>query len=116
MSLGMGLAFPALSSTALTKVRPEDSGVASSLLNASQQVGASLGAALLNTIAATATASYIASHGSTLTAEGIVHGFTSAFAVGAAILAVGAIVSALLIQGPLKALPKSVAASAAELQ
>jgi EmrB/QacA subfamily drug resistance transporter len=116
MSLGMGLAFPALSSTALTKVRLEDSGVASSLLNASQQVGASLGAALLNTIAATATASYIASHGTSLTEEGIVHGFTVAFAVGAAILAAGAIVSALLVQGPTKALPNPVAASASELQ
>jgi EmrB/QacA subfamily drug resistance transporter len=116
MSLGMGLAFPALSSTALTKVRLEDSGVASSLLNASQQVGASLGAALLNTIAATATASYIASHGTSFTEEGIVHGFTVAFAVGAAILAVGAIVSALLIQGPTKALPNPVAASASELR
>jgi EmrB/QacA subfamily drug resistance transporter len=116
MSLGMGLAFPALSSTALTKVRPEDSGVASSLLNASQQVGASLGAALLNTIAATATASYIASHGTSLTEEGIVHGFTVAFAVGAAILAVGAIVSAVLVEGPKRALPNPVAASASELQ
>jgi EmrB/QacA subfamily drug resistance transporter len=116
MSLGMGLAFPALSSTALTRVRPEDSGVASSLLNASQQVGASMGAALLNTIAATATASYIASHGTSLTEEGTVHGFTVAFAVGATILAVGAIVSALLVQSPTKALPNSVAASASELQ
>jgi predicted MFS family arabinose efflux permease len=116
MSLGMGLAFPALSSTALTKVRPEDSGVASSLLNASQQVGASLGAALLNTIAATATASYIVSHGTSLTEEAIVHGFTVAFAVGAAILAAGAIVSAVLVQGPTKALPNPVAASARGLQ
>ena len=116
MSIGMGLAFPALSSTALTKVRPEDSGVASSLLNASQQVGASLGAALLNTIAATATASYIASHGTSLTEEAAVHGFTVAFAVGAAILVAGAIVSALLVQSPRKALSNLVAASARELQ
>jgi predicted MFS family arabinose efflux permease len=116
MSLGMGLAFPALSSTALTKVRPEDAGVASSLLNASQQVGASLGAALLNTIAATATASYIASHATTPTREGIVHGFTVAFAVGAAILAAGAIVSALLIQSPARTAQSSLAASARDLQ
>jgi EmrB/QacA subfamily drug resistance transporter len=116
MSLGMGLAFPALSSTALTKVRPKDAGVASSLLNASQQVGASLGAALLNTIAATATASYIASHGTSLTQEGLVHGFTVAFAVGAAILAVGAIVSALLVQSPTKALSNAIVAGAGELQ
>ncbi len=116
MSLGMGLAFPALSSTALTKVRPEDSGVASSLLNASQQVGASLGAALLNTIAATTTASYIATHGRSLTEEGTVHGFTVAFAVGAAILAAGAVVSATLVRSPTKEPKNPVAVGVRELQ
>jgi EmrB/QacA subfamily drug resistance transporter len=112
MSLGMGLAFPALSSTALTNVRPEDAGVASSLLSTAQQAGASLGAALLNTIAATATASYIASHGTSLAEKGLVHGFTVAFAVGAAILAAGAIVSAVFVSGPTKALPNPAAAPA----
>ena len=97
MSLGLGLAFPALSSTALTKVRERDSGVASAMVNTTQQVGASLGAALLNTIAATATATYIASHGPRLAPNAVVHGFTVAFAVGAAIVAAGAIVSAVLI-------------------
>ncbi|MCU1362219.1 MAG: Drug resistance transporter, EmrB/QacA subfamilyprotein [Acidimicrobiaceae bacterium] len=116
MSIGMGLAFPALSSTALTKVNPEDSGVASSLLNASQQVGASLGAALLNTIAATATASYIASRGAGFLERGTVHGFAVAFAVGAAILAAGAIVSAALVQGNAHAYPASVTASATGIQ
>ena len=112
MSLGMGLAFPALSSTALTNVRPEDAGVASSLLSSAQQVGASLGAALLNTIAATATASYIASHGTSLAEKGTVHGFTVAFAVGAAILAAGAIVSAVFLSSPTKVLANPAAASA----
>ena len=74
MSLGLGLAFPALSSTALTKVREQDSGVASAMVNTTQQVGASLGAALLNTIAATATATYIASHGPRLAPNALVHG------------------------------------------
>ncbi len=97
MSLGLGLAFPALSSTALTKVRDRDSGVASAMVNTTQQVGASLGAALLNTIAATATATYIASHGPRLAPNAVVHGFAIAFAVGAAIVAAGAIASAVLI-------------------
>jgi EmrB/QacA subfamily drug resistance transporter len=97
MSLGLGLAFPALSSTALTKVREQDAGVASAMVNTTQQVGASLGAALLNTIAATATATYIASHGPRLAPSAVVHGFTVAFAVGAAIVAAGAIASAVLI-------------------
>ena len=82
MSLGLGLAFPALSSTALIKLRERDSGVASTMVNTTQQVRASLGAALLNTIAATATAGYIASaFGSSSGAMRVVHGFTVAFAV-----------------------------------
>jgi EmrB/QacA subfamily drug resistance transporter len=97
MSLGIGLAFPALSSTALTRVRERDSGVASAMVNTTQQVGASLGAALLNTIAATATANYIASRGPRLAPYAVVHGFSVALAVGAIIVAGGAIISAVLI-------------------
>jgi hypothetical protein len=97
MSLGMGLAFTALSSTALTKVQERDSGVASAVLNSTQQVGASLGAALLNTIAATATATYLAANGPRLAPEALVHGFSVALAVGAIIVAAGAIVSAVLV-------------------
>ena len=97
MSLGLGLAFPALSSTALTKVREQDSGVASAMVNTTQQVGASLGAALLNTVAATATANYIASHGARLAPNAVVHGFSVAFAIGAIIVAAGAIASFVLV-------------------
>ena len=102
MSLGLGLAFPALSSTALTKVRDRDSGVASAMVNTTQQVGASLGAALLNTIAATATATYLASHGPRLAPNAVVHGFTVAFFVGAIIVAAGALVSAVLVNATTK--------------
>ena len=102
MSLGMGLAFPALSSTALTKVRDRDSGVASALLNTTQQVGASLGAALLNTIAATATATYLVSRGPRLAPYALVHGFSVALAVGALIVAGGAVISAALIDAKAK--------------
>jgi EmrB/QacA subfamily drug resistance transporter len=97
MSLGLGLAFPALSSTALTKVQEQDSGVASAMVNTTQQVGASLGAALLNTVAATATANYLASHGPRLEPNAVVHGFTVAFLIGAIIVAAGAIASAVLV-------------------
>ena len=104
MSLGLGLAFPAMSSTALTKVRESDAGVASAMVNTSTQVGASLGAALLNTVAATATASYIASHGPRLAPYAVVHGFTEAFAVGAIIVAAGAFASAVLVNAKAKEL------------
>ncbi len=101
MSVGLGVAFPAFSSTALIKVRDRDSGVASALVNTTQQVGGSLGTALLNTIAATATASYILAHGVAASQAGVVHGFAVAFAVGAGLLALGAIVSAVFVSaGP----------------
>ena len=98
MSLGLGFAFPALSSTALTNVRPADSGVASAMVNTTQQVGGSLGTALLNTVAATATAAYIRTNGPTSASAGLVHGYAVAFAVGAGLLLAAAIVSAIFVQ------------------
>lgn len=97
MSLGLGFAFPALSSTALTKVPPADSGVASAMVNTTQQVGGSLGTALLNTLAATATASFIRANGPASVPAGLVHGYTVAFGVGAAFLVVAALVAAVLV-------------------
>jgi EmrB/QacA subfamily drug resistance transporter len=97
MSFGLGLAFPALSSTALIKVADRDSGVASALVNTTQQVGGSLGTALLNTVAASATAGFIVAHGRGSVAAGTVHGFAVAFALGAGFLALGAIVSAVFV-------------------
>jgi EmrB/QacA subfamily drug resistance transporter len=97
MSLGLGLAFPAFSSTALIRIDARDSGVASALVNTTQQIGGSLGTALLNTLAATATASYLIAHGKGAAEAGIVHGFAVAFGVGACFLALGAIISAVLV-------------------
>ncbi len=62
VSIGLGFAFVPFSSTALIGVAPHDAGVASALVNATQQVGGSLGTALLNTVAASATASYLLAH------------------------------------------------------
>jgi EmrB/QacA subfamily drug resistance transporter len=99
-SLGLGLAFVPLISTALVGVNPADAGVASALINTTQQIGNSLGTALLNTIAATATADYLASHGSSTVARatGLVHGYTTAFLIGATLLGLSALVSLVLIK------------------
>jgi EmrB/QacA subfamily drug resistance transporter len=100
MSMGMGFAFVALSSTALTGVSEHDAGVASAALNATQQVGGSVGTALLNTVATSATANYIASHGTSapelLNAQ--VHGYASGFEIAAVFLGVAALLGALLIR------------------
>ncbi len=89
MSVGVGFAFVALNSTALIGVDDRDAGVASALVNTTQQVGGSLGIALLNTIAATATANYITTHGVAAASAGAVHGYSVAF-----IWAFGALVAA----------------------
>jgi EmrB/QacA subfamily drug resistance transporter len=102
MSLGMGLMFVPLSSTALSGVSNHDAGVASAMVNTTQQVGGSLGTALLNTIFTTAVASYATIHGVSplARAEGAIHGYNVAFTVSAVLLAAGALLVALFIRKP----------------
>ena len=97
MSMGLGFVFVSLSATALFGVSHHDAGVASGLLNTTQQIGGSLGIAVMNTIAASATTAYILEHGADASQAGVVHGFTVAFAVSAAVLGVAAIVSLFFI-------------------
>ena len=100
VSLGMGMAFVPMSSTALVGVNHGDAGVASALVNATQQVGGALGTALLNTVAATATASYLASHVHSLaaTSQAAVHGYTTAFIVSAGLMLLAAITVAVFVR------------------
>ena len=95
ISSGMALVFIPLSTTSLHHVGSHDAGVASALVNTSQQIGGSLGTALLNTIAATAGASYVKAHsslGKALPAFAQTHGFTAAFKIGALLMLIGAVV------------------------
>jgi EmrB/QacA subfamily drug resistance transporter len=95
MSSGMALVFIPLTSTSLHGISGHDTGVASAMVNTSQQIGGSLGTALLNTVAATATTSYIAANasmGKALPAFAMTHGFTTAFKFSAALLFSGAVV------------------------
>jgi EmrB/QacA subfamily drug resistance transporter len=100
ISLGMGLAFVALSSTALHGVGDHDAGVASAMVNTTQQVGGSLGTALLNTLAASATLAYVGSHvpGAATVAAGQVHGYSVGALVGGIILAAAALAAFLLVK------------------
>lgn len=95
MSSGMALVFIPLTSTSLHGVSGRDTGVASAMVGTSQQIGGSLGVALLNTIAATATTAYATTHtelGKMVQPFAVTHGFTTAFKVSAALLFAGAIV------------------------
>lgn len=99
--LGFGTAcamVPAFSNATLG-VEPRFAGVAAATVSAAQQVGASIGTALLNTVAAAATATYFASHpaGRLAGAAGLVHGYSTATAWGAGILVLGALLAATLI-------------------
>jgi EmrB/QacA subfamily drug resistance transporter len=101
ISLGMGQVFVPLSSTALLGVPNHDAGAATALVNTMQQIGGSLGIALLNTIATSATVSYATSHHVVPTsAAAAVHGFTTAFAVSVGIMLLALITVATLIRRP----------------
>jgi Mn2+/Fe2+ NRAMP family transporter len=91
-------------------VAPQDAGVASATVTVGQQLGASIGTSLLNTIFAGAVASYLAAHLAAarligrpaLTGLALAHGYDTAFWWTAGIFAAGAVIGgALLRPGPL---------------
>ena len=99
ISLGLGLTFVSLASTALFNVEGRDTGAASAVLSTAQQLGGSFGTAIQNTIVVSAGASFITASlhsGATLTtslkAAAQVHGFDEAFRFGAGVFAVSALV------------------------
>ena len=99
LGLGLGIALVPCISTATNNADPRDVGVTSAMTNTSQQIGASIGTALLNTIAATATVSYLASHTKTVQAvtAATVHGYAVASGWAAGILVLAAVVGGVLI-------------------
>jgi hypothetical protein len=87
--------------TATFGVQASDAGVASAMVNTMQQIGGSIGTALLSTLAATAVSSDLAGAAGrpdpSLVAHAAVHGYTTAFWWAAGIFAVGAMVCAALL-------------------
>jgi EmrB/QacA subfamily drug resistance transporter len=100
MGVGMGMIFAPSLSNATLGVAAADQGVASATVNASQQVGGSVGVALLSTLAASAVSSQLAGvrPTATLLAQATIHGYTTAFLWAAGIFLVGAIVAAALFR------------------
>jgi EmrB/QacA subfamily drug resistance transporter len=98
--LGLSFAFIPMSIGALAGVRQSEAGVASGLINTSQQIGGAIGVAIATTIATTFTSHYVHAHpgASPLGATALTHGFTIAFYSLAGIAAVGALVAALLTE------------------
>jgi EmrB/QacA subfamily drug resistance transporter len=99
MGMGMGLIFAPSMNGATSGVGQADAGVASAMVNTSQQVGGSIGTALLSTLAASATTSFIAGRqpNPAVLHAAAVHGFTTAFWWAAGIFAVGALITAAVL-------------------
>ena len=101
MGFAMGTIMPASMQTATLGVDRQFAGVASAMVNTSQQVGGSIGTALLNTLAATAATSYLADHAPVTPQVGVDAALTSyatAYWWGAAFFGFGAILSVLLFR------------------
>jgi len=108
--IGLGLVIAPSINTGTFGVAPQDAGVASATVTVGQQLGASIGTSLLNTIFASAVTAYIVAHAASarlighraLTGLALAHGYDTAFWWTSAILAGGAIVVGLLFRpGPL---------------
>jgi EmrB/QacA subfamily drug resistance transporter len=97
--LGAGCIFAPAFSTATLGIDGSEAGVASAMVNTSQQVGGSVGTALLSTIFASATAAYASSHAGTsgLNDAAAIHGYTVAFSWAAGIFALGLLLALLIL-------------------
>jgi MFS family permease len=100
LGVGAGLVFPALMTLAMSAATPEDSGLASGLVNTTQQVGGALGLAVLATLATTRTGS-AAAHGAS-SAAALTDGYHLAFTI-AAVLVLAAIALGVLLLHPSRA-------------
>ena len=84
---------------ALAGVEESEAGVASGLINTSQQIGGAIGVAVATTIATTFTARYVDSHHvGALSSHALTHGFAIAFYALAAVAIFGALVAAVLVE------------------
>jgi EmrB/QacA subfamily drug resistance transporter len=97
--VGLGVVFSSAMSLSTAGVSAQDAGVASAMVNTAQQVGGSVGTALLNTIAASALSSYTSSHPRDQRSAVLatLHSYTTAFWWSAAILVLGAVLSAVIL-------------------
>jgi MFS family permease len=97
--IGMGCIFAPAFSTATLGVKSHDAGIASAMVNTSQQVGGSVGTALLSTIFASAAASFVSAHAKTaaIASAASIHGYTTAFEWAAALFGIGLLVALVIL-------------------
>jgi MFS family permease len=112
LGVGAGVSFPALMTLAMSGATPEDSGLASGLVNTTMQVGGALGISVLVTLASSRTDSLRA--GGDGVAAALTGGYHLAFTVSAVLAAAGALVAATVLRRERDA--REAAPAAAELQ
>lgn len=98
---GLGLIFATCINSATAGVDAKDAGVASATVNTMQQVGGSIGTALLSTLAANASTSYLSGRvpSPAVLAQASIHSYTTVFWWASGIFAVGVVLSGLLLEG-----------------
>jgi EmrB/QacA subfamily drug resistance transporter len=98
--LGLALAFVPMSIGGLTGVSEAEAGIASGLINTTQQIGGAIGVAVATTVATTFTTRYVDAHAGTNAFSGpaLTHGFQIAFYVLAALAALGALLAAVMLE------------------
>jgi MFS family permease len=94
-AVGLGLSFVPVTIAAVAGTKPHEAGLASGLINTSQQVGGALGLAILATVANSRTQSLL--HAGVHTSVALTKGYERAFLVGAGFALVGAVLAAVLI-------------------
>jgi EmrB/QacA subfamily drug resistance transporter len=100
VGLGIGCVFTPAISLATSNIDPRDAGVAAAVANTSMQVGASIGTAVLNTVAITATTAYLAANATASEVDGLVHGYARATTWAALLLVGVAVLILLLVRAP----------------
>jgi predicted MFS family arabinose efflux permease len=97
MGIGLGMSFVPITIAATSGVAPEDSGLASGLLNTTQQVGGSLGLAVLSAVSTSRITSAL--EGGSTQAAAFTHGFTGAFTVSAIVCGAAAVLALVVLPG-----------------
>jgi EmrB/QacA subfamily drug resistance transporter len=98
MGIGAGLGFPAMMTLAMSDATKDDSGVASGLVNTTQQVGGALGLAVLATMATSRTNGLLAEGSAPV--EAMTSGFRLAFGIGAGLVAVAVVLAVTVLRQP----------------
>jgi EmrB/QacA subfamily drug resistance transporter len=117
--LGLALAFVPMSIGALTGVGQSDAGIASGLINTTQQIGGAIGVAVATTFATTFTSRYVDGHAGSNAFSGaaLTHGFQAAFYVLAGLAALGTVLAAVMLESkPEETVPEITADAVAELE